>query len=90
MGQKDRGHPPPSELAAHLEFPRGRPPEPLDHFLVQADLTVVAPGPLEPSLAIDIGQVADVESAGSATVYRVTEASVRRALDIGRTRIVLS
>jgi hypothetical protein len=60
-------------------------PDPLDHFLVQADLTVVAPGPLEPSLAIDIGQVADVESAGSATVYRVTEASVRRALDIGRT-----
>ncbi len=60
-------------------------PEPLDHVLVQADLTVVAPGPLEPSLAIDIGQVADVESAGSATVYRVTEGSVRRALDIGRT-----
>jgi hypothetical protein len=60
-------------------------PEPLDHVLVQADLTVVAPGPLEPSLAVDIGQVADVESAGSATVYRVTEASVRRALDVGRT-----
>ena len=60
-------------------------PDPLDHFLVQADLTVVAPGPLEPSLAVDIGQVADVESAGSATVYRVTEPSVRRALDIGRT-----
>ena len=60
-------------------------PDPLDHFLVQADLTVVAPGPLEPSLAIDIGQVADVESAGSATVFRVTESSVRRALDIGRT-----
>jgi hypothetical protein len=60
-------------------------PEPLDHVLLQADLTVVAPGPLEPSLAFDIGQVADVESAGSATVYRITEASVRRALDIGRT-----
>ncbi|OLF17719.1 helicase-associated domain-containing protein [Actinophytocola xanthii] len=60
-------------------------PEPVDHVLVQADLTVVAPGPLEPTLAIDIGQVADVESAGSATVYRVTEASVRRALDTGRT-----
>ncbi|MGH3879688.1 MAG: helicase-associated domain-containing protein, partial [Actinophytocola sp.] len=60
-------------------------PDPLDHVLVQADLTVVAPGPLEPQLAIDIGQVADIESAGSATVYRVTEASVRRALDIGRT-----
>ncbi|GAB1515763.1 helicase-associated domain-containing protein [Actinophytocola sp. KF-1] len=60
-------------------------PEPLDHVLVQADLTVVAPGPLEPALAVDIGQVADVESAGSATVYRVTESSVRRALDAGRT-----
>ncbi|HWM05196.1 MAG TPA: helicase-associated domain-containing protein [Actinophytocola sp.] len=60
-------------------------PEPLDHVLVQADLTVVAPGPLEPMLATDIAQVADVESAGSATVYRVTESTVRRALDIGRT-----
>jgi hypothetical protein len=60
-------------------------PEPLDHVLVQADLTVVAPGPLEPMLAADMAQVADVESAGSATVYRVTEASVRRALDAGRT-----
>ena len=60
-------------------------PEPLDHVLVQADLTVVAPGPLEPALAADVAAAADVESAGSATVYRVTEASVRRALDMGRT-----
>ena len=60
-------------------------PDPLDHVLVQADLTVVAPGPLEPALAADMAAVADVESAGSATVYRVTEASVRRALDGGRT-----
>lgn len=60
-------------------------PAPVDHVLVQADLTVVVPGPLEPTLAVDLGQVADVESAGSATVYRVTETSVRRALDAGRT-----
>ena len=60
-------------------------PEPLDHVLVQADLTVVAPGRLEPELAADMDLVADVESAGSATVYRVSEASVRRALDSGRT-----
>lgn len=60
-------------------------PDPIDHVLVQADLTVVAPGRLEPTLAMEIGDVADVESAGSATVYRVTEASVRRALDVGRT-----
>src|SRR5918998_773308 len=59
-------------------------PEPVDHVLVQADRTVVAPGPLEPELARDIGLVADVESAGGATVYRVTEDTVRRALDVGR------
>lgn len=60
-------------------------PEPVDHFLVQADLTVVAPGPLQPGLATDLNAVADVESAGHATVYRVTEQSLRRALDSGRT-----
>lgn len=60
-------------------------PEPLDHVLVQADLTVVAPGRLEPDLADEMAIVADVESAGSATVYRISETTVRRALDSGRT-----
>jgi hypothetical protein len=60
-------------------------PAPIDHVLVQADLTVVAPGPLEPELAAEIRIVADVESAGHATVYRITEHTVRRALDTGKT-----
>ncbi|MEU4666499.1 helicase-associated domain-containing protein [Amycolatopsis sp. NPDC023774] len=60
-------------------------PTPVDHVLVQADLTVVAPGPLEPELATAMATVADIESAGHATVYRVTETTVRRALDTGRT-----
>jgi hypothetical protein len=60
-------------------------PEPLDHVLVQPDLTVVAPGPLERELAQEVALVADVESTGGATVYRVSETSVRRALDAGRT-----
>jgi hypothetical protein len=59
-------------------------PEPLDHVLVQPDLTVVAPGPLERELAQELALVADVESTGGATVYRVSDASVRRALDAGR------
>lgn len=59
-------------------------PPPLDHVLVQADLTAVAPGPLEPVLAREIGLVADVESAGTATVFRFSESSLRRALDAGR------
>ncbi|MFH8393310.1 MULTISPECIES: helicase C-terminal domain-containing protein [unclassified Streptomyces] len=59
-------------------------PEPLDHVLLQADLTAVAPGPLERPLADTLGVLADVESKGGATVYRFTPASVRRALDAGR------
>ncbi|MET7287813.1 helicase C-terminal domain-containing protein [Streptomyces sp. NPDC005573] len=59
-------------------------PEPLDHVLLQADLTAVAPGPLERPLADVLGVLADVESKGGATVYRFTPGSVRRALDAGR------
>jgi hypothetical protein len=58
-------------------------PAPVDTVMVQADLTVVAPGRLVPRLAARLGQVADVESAGSATVYRVTPQSLRRGLDAG-------
>ena len=60
-------------------------PEPIDHFLLQADLTVIVPGPLQRDLAEQLGSVANVESAGAAMVYRISEASIRRALDTGRT-----
>lgn len=60
-------------------------PAPIDHFLVQADLTVVVPGPLKRDLADELAAVATVESAGAAMVYRVSESSVRHALDTGRT-----
>jgi hypothetical protein len=58
-------------------------PAPVDHLLIQADLTAVAPGPLEASLARTMHAVADVESRGGASVYRFTSDSVRRALDAG-------
>lgn len=58
-------------------------PEPVDHVLLQADLTAVAPGPLESGLARRLHLVADVESRGGATVHRFTPASVRRAFDAG-------
>jgi hypothetical protein len=64
-------------LAGHL-------PKPVDQILIQADLTAVAPGPLVPDLAQELALAADVESTGGATVYRFTAASVRRALDAGR------
>lgn len=63
----------------------GQLPEPVDHVLVQADLTAIAPGPLHGELAQLMRLVADVESRGGATVHRFTPASVRRALDAGWT-----
>ena len=72
----------PGEAAAKLQPAL---PVTVDHVLLQADLTAVAPGQLEPGLAREMELVAEVESRGAATVYRFTPASVRRALDAGRT-----
>ncbi|TFV63088.1 UNVERIFIED_ORG: hypothetical protein E4P37_15610 [Bacillus sp. AZ43] len=58
-------------------------PEPVDHVLAQPDLSLIAPGPLVAELADTLAVVADVESSGGATVFRVSESSVRRALDSG-------
>jgi hypothetical protein len=58
-------------------------PEPLRHVLLQADLTAVAPGPLDREVATTMAMVADIESQGGATVYRFSSASVRRAMDAG-------
>ncbi len=58
-------------------------PSPVDHVLLQADLTAIAPGPLEHELAHKLALLADVESRGGATVYRFAASSVRRAFDAG-------
>ncbi|MEV7228897.1 helicase-associated domain-containing protein [Polymorphospora sp. NPDC051019] len=73
----------PADLPAVARALDGLLPAPVDHLLVQADLTVVVPGPPEPALAAELDAVAEPESAGGASVYRVTPASVRRALDAG-------
>lgn len=59
-------------------------PTPVDEFLLQPDLTAVVPGPPTPALARELSAVADLESSGGASVFRITEATVRRALDTGR------
>ena len=58
-------------------------PAEIDHVLIQADLTIVAPGPLDIDVARQLRIVADVESRGHATVYRASEESLTRALDAG-------
>lgn len=60
-------------------------PAPIEHVLLQADLTAVAPGPLTREVERELSGMADVDSRGGATVYRFGPDSVRRALDAGRT-----
>ena len=60
-------------------------PKSIDHILIQADNTAIAPGRLEIEIARILDSIADIESRGGATVYRFSEASIRRGLDHGRT-----
>lgn len=58
-------------------------PKPVDHILIQADNTAIAPGPLTIEIARHLSTFADIESRGGATVYRFSEGSIRRGLDHG-------
>jgi hypothetical protein len=58
-------------------------PAPLSHFMLQADLTAIAPGYLEPSVSSMLQRLAIREGRGPATIYRFSPESIRRALDAG-------
>ncbi|MCT1451072.1 helicase-associated domain-containing protein [Corynebacterium sp. p3-SID1194] len=60
-------------------------PAPVDTLIAQADMTVLAPGPLEPEMGAFLERIADLESPGVASVWRISDASVRRGLDAGLT-----
>lgn len=60
-------------------------PAPVDHLLLQADLTAIVPGTPVPELAALLRRSAVLESRGGAGVYRFTEQSLRTALDAGQT-----
>lgn len=66
-----------AELARHC-------PPTTSQFVIQADLTAVATGPLSVAVRAELDLMADLESSGSATVYRFSEQSLRRAFDDGR------
>src|SRR5690625_170863 len=57
-------------------------PAEVDEVMVQGDLSIIVPGRPAPSLAW-LWQVARVEQRGAAQVLRLTEESVRHALDAG-------
>jgi hypothetical protein len=59
-------------------------PDAVNEFLLQPDLTAVVPGPPTPDLQRELSLAADLESTGGASVFRISPASLRRALDAGR------
>ncbi|MCU1688954.1 MAG: hypothetical protein JWN20_882, partial [Jatrophihabitantaceae bacterium] len=63
---------------------QGALPAPVESFLLQPDLTAVVPGPPTPELRTMLQLLGDLESSGGASVYRISDATVRRALDSGR------
>lgn len=58
-------------------------PRPVEYLIAQGDMTILAPGPLSPSVQHMVELIAEIESPGLASVYRITEASVKQALDAG-------
>ena len=54
----------------------------VDRVHVQADHTIVAPGPLDPHIGRQLRDIADVESRGHGSVLRISNASIGRALSI--------
>ncbi|WP_175974676.1 helicase-associated domain-containing protein [Corynebacterium sp. Marseille-Q2823] len=60
-------------------------PETVSEFIIQQDLTVLVPGPLEPTTHRPLASLADLESPGLASVYRISEATIRRGMDQGLT-----
>ena len=59
-------------------------PAAVSEFIVQADFTVMCPGPLEYAVRSGLELIAKLESSGLASPYRIGESSVRRGLDAGR------
>lgn len=71
-------------LAEAAEALATRAPAVVEHFVVQADMSAMAPGELAYAVRLELELMADVESTGAATVFRFSESSIARALTAGR------
>ncbi|MFW8745408.1 helicase-associated domain-containing protein, partial [Mesorhizobium japonicum] len=60
-------------------------PAEIDRVYLQPDLSVIAPGPLTADVDARLRAIADVETPGLASIYRIGAASITRALVAGWT-----
>ena len=65
-------------LEAHL-------PETSERLIIQADLSLIAPGPLPTSLEIELRKFAETEQISMASTYRLSALSISHGLETGLT-----
>ncbi|MGN5734630.1 helicase-associated domain-containing protein [Arthrobacter psychrochitiniphilus] len=58
-------------------------PAAIDRFVIQGDLTAIAPGPLLPHIAAQLRRVSVVEGRGPAGIFRFSELSLTAAMGAG-------
>lgn len=71
------------DLAAAERMITAQLPQPVAGAYVQADLTVIAPGPLSARDEADLRRVARIEQRGIATISRIDAGAVEQALSAG-------
>lgn len=67
------------------ELARDFAPTEVTTFLVQQDMSIMTPGPLTTAVGQRLDTMAQIESRGLASTYRLTSDSLRRALNRGET-----
>ena len=73
------------KLAAAAKSIESRLPAQQDRIIIQADLSIITPGPLVSSLEVQLRKFADTESIGLATSYRISPMSISCGLEEGMT-----
>lgn len=72
-------------LAVAAKSLESRLPAQQDRIIIQADLSIITPGPLVSSLEVQLRKFADTESIGLATSYRISPLSISCGLEEGMT-----
>jgi hypothetical protein len=73
------------KLPAAAKSLESRLPAQQDRIIIQADLSIITPGPLVSSLEVQLRKFADTESIGLATSYRISSLSISCGLEEGMT-----
>lgn len=72
-----------SEYSAASKQAAATLPQPQDKLICQADLTLIAPGPLPTDIEITLRRFADTEQIGMASTYRLSALSISHGLETG-------